>query len=216
MKGLGAKAAMHLEEEFRKRNIEFYFCASKAEANSKILDLIENGSSVGWSGSQTLIELGVLDELRTRAKEKRLIVFDRDNAPTSVERARLSREGANADYFLGSANAVVEDGRLLFASAFGNRISGFAFAKKKSIAVIGKNKLVRSLDEAFKRLRSVATPLNCKRLSWSATPCFEGKCDEKACKAPEFKRMCGQILITEFECVPGRMAVILVDEKLGF
>ncbi|MBI5159688.1 lactate utilization protein [Candidatus Micrarchaeota archaeon] len=201
---------------FEKRQIEFFFCANKAEANAKIFSLIEGNSSVGWSGSQTLVELGVLDGLRESAGEKKLVVFDRDNALNSVERARLSREGANADYFLASANAVVEDGRLLVASAFGNRIAGVAFAKKKTIVVVGRNKLVRSLDDAFKRLRSVATPLNCKRLNWDNTPCFSGKCNEEKCCAPEFKRMCGQVLITEFECVKGRMAVILVDEELGF
>jgi hypothetical protein len=34
--------------------------------------------------------------------------------------------------------------------------------------------------------------------------------------APEYRRMCCQVLIIEAEAGPGRLAVILVGEKLGF
>ncbi len=210
-------AVKRLEKEFEKRQIEFYYCENKREANEKICELIAPNSSVGWCGSETLRELETIEEINRLAQEKKLIVFDRDAVVDRAERNRVSREAAGADYFLGSANAVVTDGRLLTASAYGNRICGFAYAKKKTIVVVGKNKLVDSLEAAFDRLRNHAVPLNCKRLNWSGTPCFAtGRCDDGACRAPEYFRMCGQILITEFECVKGRMAVVLVNENLGF
>ena len=124
-------------------------------------------------------------------------------------------KGITADYYLASANAISQNGEMVFFSAYGNRTAGIACAKNL-IVVCGINKLSSSLDEAMKRARDYATPLNCKRLNWD-TPCFkDGICREGICFSPEYKRMCCQILVIESEVSPQRISLIMVGEPLGF
>jgi acyl-CoA hydrolase len=127
----------------------------------------------------------------------------------------LRRQGAQADYYLASANAISEKGELVFFSAYGNRTAGIAYAKN-IIIVAGINKIVPTLEEAVKRAREYATPLNSKRLNWAAPCLADGICRKEICFAPEYKRMCCQILVIEAEVTLGRLRVILIGEKLGF
>jgi hypothetical protein len=134
---------------------------------------------------------------------------------TQGESLELRKQGAQADYYLASANAISEKGELVFFSAYGNRISGISYARNV-VVVCGINKITANLDEALKRAREYATPLNCKRLNWD-TPCLkDGICRREICLFPDYKRMCCQILIIEAEVIPDRLKVVLVGEKLGF
>lgn len=82
--------------------------------------------------------------------------------------------------------------------------------------VCGINKLTANIDEAIKRSREKAVPLNCKRLNWASACLREGICRQEECLFPEYKRMCCQILIIEAEVTPDRLRVVLVGESLGF
>ncbi|MCM8789955.1 MAG: lactate utilization protein, partial [Candidatus Omnitrophica bacterium] len=113
------------------------------------------------------------------------------------EKLKIRNQGAQADYYLSSANAISQNGEFVFLSAFGHRIAGIANAKNV-IIVSGTNKLTVNLDDAIKRAKEYATPLNYQRLNWDAS-----------------KIMCCQDLIIEAEFAPGRLKVILIDEKLG-
>jgi len=202
-----------LIENWKKRNISGFWCQTAKDAQEKILGLIPVSSTVGISGSVTLDELSIVKLLQDRGTG----VFnpykpgiDRD------ESLRLRRQGAAAaDYYLASANAVSEKGELVFFSGYGNRTAGISYAAHV-ILVCGINKIVPDLEQAIKRAREYATPLNCKRLSWNSHCFAEGVCKQESCFAPDYKRMCCQILIIEAEVAPCRLTVILVGEKLGF
>jgi hypothetical protein len=196
-----------------KKNISGLYCRDSQDAVKKILELVPKSASVGLSGSVTLDTLGVVALLEERGNR----VFNQYRPGISRgESLELRRQGAQqADYFLTGANAVAETGELVFFSAYGNRTSGIAYAKNVIVAC-GINKLAPDLPQAIRRARQEATPLNCKRLNYN-TPCLEsGVCDEGACVAPEYKRMCCQVLVIEAEVTPDRLKVVMVDEKLGF
>jgi L-lactate utilization protein LutB len=197
---------------WEKRNILGLYCENKEKAVDKILKVIPQSASIGFSGSVTLDQLGIIKRLESRGNK----VFNPYKTGINREESsRLRRLGSQADYYLASANAVSKDGELVFFSAYGNRISGISYAKNL-IVVSGINKLTPNLDEAIKRAREYATPLNCKRLNFN-TPCFkDGICHKEICLFPEYKRMCCQILIIEAEIAPDRLKVILVGENLGF
>jgi hypothetical protein len=201
-----------LFDRWQRRNIRGIYCETKAEAVNKILEIIPQSAGVGISGSVTLDELGIVKQLESGGRR----VFNQYRPGLSREESlTIRREGVNADYYLASPNAVSQGGELVFFSAYGNRIAGIAGAQN-AIIVAGINKITRDLDNALKRAREYATPLNCKRLNWNS-PCYkDGICREKACLLPEYKRMCCQILIIEAEVTPDRVKVILVNEKLGF
>jgi hypothetical protein len=195
-----------------KRNILGFYCADKKAAADKILEIIPLSANVGISGSVTLEQLGIVKLLESRQNK----VFNPYKAGISnEEKLELRKRGSEADFYLASANAVSEKGELVFFSAFGNRTCGVSYAKNV-IIVCGINKLTQDFDEALKRARGYATPLNCKRLNWQS-PCFkDGICRKEVCLSPEYKRMCCQILIIEAEVTPDRLKVILVGEDLGF
>jgi len=202
----------NLIANWQKRNIRAVFCKDSHEAQERIIELVPPEASVGLSGSMTLTQLKIIELLERRGN----VVFNQFRQGLSnQEKNELRNKGALADYYLTSANAVSEDGELVFLSAYGQRVSGIANAPFV-IVVCGINKLVPDLKEALSRARNYATPLNCKRLEWK-TPCFEdGRCRSKTCLFPEYKRMCCQTLIIEAEVTPGRLHVILVGEELGF
>jgi len=196
----------------KKRNILGFYCADKDQANRRILEIASGQASVGFSGSVTLDQLGIVKELARRGNK----IFDPYKEGISrQESLELRRQGAAADVYLASANAVSENGELVFFSGHGNRTSGISYAKNV-IIVCGINKITANLSQALKRAREYATPLNCKRLNWASACLAGGACHEEICFAPEYKRMCCQVLIIESEVAPDRMKVIIVNENLGF
>lgn len=201
-----------LIKNWQKRNIGGSYCNNKQEAIVKLLEIIPKAASIGISGSVTLDELGVVKNLEARGNK----VFNQYQSGLSRgESLEIRKQGTLADYYLASANAVSETGELVFFSGYGNRTAGISYAKNV-IIVCGINKITKNLNDALKRAREYATPLNCKRLGWN-TPCFkDGICRQDLCLFPEYKRMCCQILIIEAEVTPDRLKVILIGENLGF
>lgn len=201
-----------LIENWKKRNIAGFYCDKKKEAADKILKLIPVDASVGICGSLTLDQLDIVRLLESRGSR----VFNQYKSGISLkENLELRIKGSRADYYLASANAVSEKGELVFFSAYGNRTSGISSAKNV-LVVCGINKITSDIGEALRRARDYVAPLNCKRLNWN-TACFkDGICREGTCLAPEYKRMCCQVLIIEAEVSPQRLKVILIGEPLGF
>lgn len=203
---------VRLIKKWQTRNITGLYCSNKEEAIDMVMALIPETASVGISGSVTLDQLGIIRRLEARGNK----VFNQyKTGITREESLKLRRQGTLADFYLASANAVSENGELVFLSAYGNRTAGVSCAKNV-IVICGINKITPTLNDALKRSREYATPLNCKRLSWN-TPCFtDGICRESICLFPEYKRMCCQVLILEAEVMLGRLKVVLVAEELGF
>ena len=201
-----------LIKNWQKRNILGFHCDTKEQAVDKILEVIPQTLTVGISGSVTLDELGIVRLLQGRHTK----VFNQSKPGiTREESLGLRRQGSLADYYLVSANAISEKGELVFFSGYGNRTAGVSYAKNL-IVVCGINKITANLDEALKRAREYATPLNCKRLNWNSACLGDGICRKEICLFPDYKRMCCQILIIEAEVTPDRLKVILVGENLGF
>ena len=206
------KGIEQLFRNWERRNISGFYVSTGLEASEKLLGLIPLSASVGISGSQTLDEIGIVKRLEARGNK----VFNQYKAGLSRQDSlELRQQGAAADYYLTSANAVSLKGELVFFSANGHRIAGIANARNV-IVVAGKNKISPELEEAMKRSREYATPLNCKRLNWQSACAKDGICRKEVCLLPENKRMCCQVLIIEAEVSPDRLKVILVGENLGF
>jgi len=178
-----------------------------------MLDLVPQQASMGISGSVTLDELGIVKRLEARGNR----VFNQYKDGISREESlNLRMQGAQADYFLTSANALSEEGELVFFSGWGHRTAGISNAKNV-LVVCGINKIAPNLTEALKRAREYATPRNVLRLgSWNTACAKDGICRSEICFAPEYKRMCCQTLVIESEAAPGRLKVILVGENLGY
>ena len=74
-----------LVKNLKSRHFDAYYCATKEEALAKALELIPEGSTVGWGGTMTAVDMGLLDALRTGNYK----ALDRDKCETMDERERV-------------------------------------------------------------------------------------------------------------------------------
>ena len=191
-----------------KKNMEGYYCATSAEAVEKALSLMPEGASGTWGGSMTLTECGLMDALKTANYE----IIDRDTAKTPEEARVMYSKQVMADYYLMSTNALTIDGELVNIDGRANRVSCLCWGPQNVIIIAGMNKVAPDVESAIKRVRNIAAPPNCVRLSKN-TPCAQtGKCGD--CYSPE--SICSQILVTRRSSAPNRIKVILVGEELGY
>lgn len=203
-----ALAAERIIAQLKKRQMNGYYAQDRNEAARIALALIPEGSSVGWGGSMTAVDLGLIDALR----EGNYRQIDRDSAATADEREALVRQCFSADAFVMSTNAITEDGQLVNLDGIGNRVAALVYGPKRVIVVAGMNKVVGTLDDAIERCRKTAAPINAQRFNID-TPCSKtgicGNCTSPSC-------ICAQLVVTRFSMDPNRIHVILVNDNLGF
>ena len=198
-----------LIEIFKNRNIVLIPVGTKEEACAKILGLIPEGSSIGYCGSQTLDQIGVLDEIRNSNYK----FYDRSKVVKyTKESYELGHKAQHADFFLSGTNAITRDGKIVNKDRTGNRVSSLIYGPDHVVIVVGKNKITDNLESALERISNIAAPLNAKRMGIN-TPCaVTGKCTD--CNSPE--RICCNTVIIERQFKKDRMILIVVDEDLGF
>lgn len=196
-----------LVENLKKRNMDAYYCATKDEALTKALELIPEGDVVSWGGSETLNQIGLIEEVKKRNK-----VIDRAIAATVEEKQELMHQALLCDTYLMSSNAVSQDGQLVNIDGNGNRCAALIYGPKSIVMVVGMNKVAADLDAAMSRARNTAAPANVQHFPGIKTPCaVTGVCAN--CMSPE--TICCQFVITRFSRVPGRIKVVFVGESLG-
>lgn len=202
------KRAAVLVKNLQKRHFDAYYCEDKESALQKALELIPREVSIGWGGALSAQQIGLMDALRAGGYD----VYDRDTCPTMEERIRMMKKCLTADVFLTGANAISLDGQMVNIDGNGNRVAAIVYGPDSVLVIAGMNKVVDTLEDAVKRARTIAAPMNQQRFP-NDTPCqVTGACAD--CKALECS--CNQILITR-HCRPaGRIKFIIVGEELGF
>ncbi|MDI7260738.1 MAG: lactate utilization protein, partial [Thermodesulfobacteriota bacterium] len=190
------------------------------EANQKILALIPLDAIVGIGDSTGIRQLGTLQAL----KERGTIILDpfqpkRVNAEIGDnERWRLRVEATLSDVYLTGTNAITQDGRLVNVDGTGNRVAGMFWGHPLSIIVVGINKIVQNLDEAFHRTRNIIAPNHLRIRSVELggrkrkTPCVvTGECND--CRSED--RGCNVFTIIEGKPSRTNINVILVNQDIG-
>ena len=201
-------AAEGIIKNLEKRNMEGYFFEDSSSCVKAIIDMIEDGSTISWGGSESIKECGLMTALQTG----NYTLFDRLTAKTPEESRELYVKAVLSDYYLMSSNAVTFDGELINIDGNGNRVACLIHGPKNIIMVVGMNKLVPDVASGYTRVRNLASPSNAKRLNRN-TPCFHtGKCGD--CLSPEC--MCNQVVVTRRSGQPGRIKVFFVAEELGY
>lgn len=199
------KLAARIIEGLEARNMKGYFAKTKEEALKVALSIIEKGSKVTNGGSVSIKEIGLVDEMINGD-------YDYCNRDAATDKRAAELFAYDCDYFLGSANAITEDGVLVNIDGNSNRVSAYAYGPKHVILVVGLNKVAKDVDSALKRAKNVAAPINKQRFG-GTSPCTKtGSCMN--CLSTD--TICCQFLITRYSRHAGRIHVILVDESLGF
>lgn len=192
-------------KELDSRNMSGYYAKTKEEALEMALKLIPEGSKVTKGGSASVEEIGL-----TKALMEGNYNYCNRDAATDKRTAELF--AYDADVFLGSVNAMTEDGILINIDGNSNRVSAYAYGPRKLVLIVGMNKITKDVDSALKRARNEAATINAQRFGLN-TPCTKtGACMN--CKSPD--TICCQFLITRFSKHKDRIHVILVNDSLGF
>ena len=196
-----------LVKNLKARHFDAWYCNTKEEALAKALELIPEGSSVGWGGAMSAQQIGLMAALHAGNYNP----IDRDLCNTPEEKAQAMKTAMFADFFLTGANALSLDGQMVNIDGAGNRISAIIYGPKNVLVIAGMNKIMDNLDAAINRARTVAAPMNKQRFEPN-TPCaVTGSCAD--CKVEGC--ICNHIVVTR-HCRPvGRIKFILVGESLG-
>lgn len=202
------KRAQVLLKNLHSRHFEAYYCADKKEALAKALELIPKGASVGWGGALSAQQIGLIDAVNAGDYK----AIDRDKVSDPVEKMKVMKQALLADVFITGANALSLDGQMVNIDGNGNRVGAIVYGPDSVIVIAGMNKVVDTLEDAVRRARTVAAPMNKQRFGLQ-TPCeITGACAD--CKSEGC--ICNQLLITR-NCKPtGRIKFVIVGEELGF
>lgn len=211
---------LNTKKALERNNMQAFAVETRKDALALLKDLLNDGDSVAVGGSVTLDQTGVIDFLRNGNYN----FIDRYESGISPEEAENRfRLGLLADSFILSSNAITEDGCLYNVDGKGNRVAALIYGPKNVIVIAGKNKIVKDLKEAEYRVKTIATPKNCGRLSIENYCLKTGKCvslsqDGRSmcdgCNSDT--RICCTYVITAKQRLKNRIKVILVNEELGY
>lgn len=201
------KRAMRLITKLRERHFDAYYCENREAALQKAISLIPENATVGWGGAMSAQQIGLMEALHGGNYR----VIDRDRTNTPEERKAAMKQCLLADVFITGANALSMDGQMVNIDGMGNRVAAIVYGPESVIVIAGMNKVVDTVEDAVRRARTVAAPINKQRFP-GETPCLvTGVCGD--CKSEHC--ICNQLLITRNSRPAGRIKVILVGEELG-
>jgi hypothetical protein len=204
-KNIGLAATSSLDttmQALRSHGFEPVVVNTKEEALETITNLIPAGASVMNGASETLREIGYIDLLKSGTHAwndlHHAILAELDPA----KQALLRRQSVVSDFYLGSVHALAETGEMLIASGSGSQLPHLAYTSPNIILVIGIQKIVPTLTDAFRRLDEHVMPLQ----------------DAHMRKAHGMGAVHTKTLIFHREHpITGRKVhIIIVNEKLGF
>lgn len=210
-----------LMKNLENNNMKPYFCENKEEAKALVMSLIDKGATVTNGGSVTMKEIGVMDAVKERED---ITYLDRNAKGLTPEEVKeIYKKAFFADVYLMSTNALTLSGELYNVDGNSNRVAALLYGPESVIVVCGVNKIVENLDEAVKRVKTVAAPKNTVRLHTgsyceNAGECMSLKnqgafmCD--GCKGSG--RICCNYVVSAQQRHKDRIKVIIVNEELGY
>ena len=201
--GLDPTTKARVERTFaalKQRGISPIYVSDRLAALATVLGLIPKGSTVAHGSSTTLQEIRLVDRLKDPASGVRYQNPEWQAESDANRRVRIrAKLSVEADYYLGSVQAICETGEVLGADQSGSRQAFYVYGPPHVIWVAGINKLVPNVQEGLRRVREVALPLE----------------DQRVKRQGGQGSSIGKLVIYERER-PGRFTLVLVGERLGF
>ncbi len=201
--GLDPTTKARVEQTFaavKQRGLTPIYVPGRRAALETVLGLIPKGSTVAHGSSTTLQEIGLVDRLKDPASGYQYLNPEWQTESDAIRRARIrAKLSVEADYYLGSVQAICETGEVIGADASGSRQAFYVYGPPHVIWVAGINKLVPNQSDGIRRVREIALPLEDKRMKGLGAPGSH----------------IGKLVVYERERT-GRITLILVGEPLGF
>lgn len=139
--------------EQAKQSLESHgFTVQKFSSRNEAAAYLEQklcGTTIGIGGSATIEACGLWERLQ----HSNTVYWHWHQPPDEARRSAM-----NTQVYLTSVNALAQTGELVSIDGIGNRVSSMLFGHQKLYYLIGRNKIVPTLDDAIWRARNVAAP----------------------------------------------------------
>jgi hypothetical protein len=188
-------------DALRAKGYDVHIADDLAAAREQVLALVPEGAEVNQGASQTLEQLGVTAEIEESGRYDAVRPKTRAMDRSTPEGIRAMRKlGGVPDYMLNSAQAVTEDGQIVVVSNSGSQLGPIAFGAGTVIFAISANKIVPDLETAMQRIEEYSLRHENVRMQG-----LHG-----------IDSAVNKILIVNKEFRPGRFAVVLIREAIGY
>jgi hypothetical protein len=196
-------------EALKRNRFEASFFETRNETAHAVIEMILPGMEVAFGGSQTAKQLNLQQLVLAKGAK----ILDHNAAGLSdEEKMEVMRRQQICDVFICSSNAISIQGELFNIDGHGNRVAAMAFGPRRVIVIAGVNKLVADEEAAWQRIRTVAAPINFKRLN-RPNPCAkQGVCIN--CNLST--RGCNIYVATRRKPPMMDFSVFIVNDSLGF
>ena len=194
-------------DALNRNNMHSTFVETVEEAEKCIKSLLPEGCTVSHGGSMTLVQSGLSDFLHKNF--------------SFIERGKTDCQTPYC--YFSSANAITENGIVYNVDGNSNRVSALLYGSQKVIIVAGINKIVKDLNAAIYRVKTIASPKNCVRLNKKTYCAVNGKCVSlnkenpemcDGCSSPE--RICCNYTVMAQQREKDRVHVIIINQELGY
>jgi hypothetical protein len=169
------------------------------EAKRIFFELVPEGAEIFLGASVTLETLGIKDVIdksgHFNAVRPKMFAMDR-----ATQGREIRKLGGAPDYAAGSVHAVTEEGQILIASNTGSQLGPYASGAGKVVWVVGAQKLVKDLDEGFRRIYEYDLPLETEHMR----------------QLYNMGTNVNKVLVVNREIRPDRITMIIVKEELGY
>lgn len=207
-------------QNLKRNRMEAYYCATAQEAVCLAQTLMNDGDVVTHGGSVTLSQIGMPEVLRNGQYN----YLDRSaEGLTREDVQEIYIKTFSADVFLTSANAITENGELYNVDGNSNRVAAILYGPKSVIVFAGYNKIVPTIHDAVRRVKTKAAPPNTVRLNCDTYCAKAGQCVSlnqensvlcDGCHSDD--RICCNYVVSAQQRHKGRIKVILIGEELGY
>lgn len=238
-----------LKKRFGSRNITTHLLQNGDDVKNLISGFIrerEHIRNIAFSDGVTLYQLGLFDWVKEtfgkngysvnqpleRSRTGHYAVFGEEppgrmNLPYEEYMAKYDKwyEGLRAsllsDLLIISANAITLNGEIVSIDGVGNRVSGMIFGPRHVLCIVGRNKIVKDVDNAMERIHNYAAPMTYIRHDlkhWSNfqdLPCVKhGVCTK--CNHPESSCRNTVIIRGQIRRHHDRIHLAVINQDLGF
>lgn len=209
------KRVEKLIKNLEKNNMCGYYVDNRTAVVPLVSKILCDGDTIATGGSMSLFECGVIDHLRS-GKYNFLDRYKPGLTPQQLQ--EIYMESFLADVYFSSSNAITDNGELYNVDGNSNRVAAICYGPKSVIIVVGWNKIVKDLDEAIARVKTIAAPKNGNRLSCDTFCKSTGRCvsDNMTVGCNSNDRMCSNYVVSSYQRQKNRIKVILVGENLGY
>ncbi len=194
-------------ENLQKNGFKVVYAKNKKEALSESKKLFKEAKTVGIGGSESVSQIGLLDWMGNQLS---FHLFNQYEAEISMEESNHRRQkGIFSDLYVTSSNAISESGFLINVDGSGNRVAAQSYGPQKVLLIVGKNKIVKDIDEGFERIEKIAAPKNVERINKKALSYN---------KPPKYtlKTIQNIFCVIKRSNIKDRIIILLVDEELGY